>query len=73
MTIILLDSNSNKLLTSYGIELLNKVLNIIENSLRQYFSQHYNEEYIERIEADVRLIKCKFEGVSFDISVNNFD
>ena len=72
MTIILLDSNSNKLLTSYGIELLNKVLNIIENSLRQYFSQHYNEEYIERIEADVRLIKCKFEGVSFDISVNNF-
>ena len=72
MTLILIDKTTDKLITSYSIELLNKVLNIIENSLRQYFAQHYNEEYIERIEADVRLIKCKFEGVSFDISINNF-
>ena len=72
MTIILLDKTSDKLITSYSIELLTRVLNIIENSLRQYFSQHYNEEYLERIEADVRLIKCKFEGVSFDISIDNF-
>ena len=72
MTLILIDKTTDKLITSYSIELLNKVLNIIENSLRQYFTQHYNEEYIERIEADVRLIKCKFEGVSFDISINNF-
>jgi predicted nucleotidyltransferase len=72
MTIILLDKTTDKLITSYSIELLTKVLNIIENSLRQYFSQHYNEEYLERIDADVRLIKCKFEGVSFDISIDNF-
>ena len=72
LTLILIDKTTDKLITSYDIELLNKVLNIIENALRNYFSQHYNEEYIERIEADVRLIKCKFEGVSFDISVNNF-
>ena len=72
MTLILLDKSTNKLMTSYNLELLNKVLNIIENALKQYFSQHYNEEYIERIEADVRLIKCKLEGVSFDISINNF-
>ena len=72
MTIILIDKATDKLITSYSIELLTKVLNIIENSLRQYFSQHYNEEYLERIEADVRLIKCKFEGVSFDISIDNF-
>ena len=72
LTLILIDKTTDKLITSYGVELLNKVLNTVENSLRQYFSQHYNEEYIERIEADVRLIKCKFEGVSFDISVNNF-
>jgi len=72
MTIILIDKNTNKLITSYSLELLTKVLNTIENSLRQYFSQHYNEEYLERIDADVRLIKCKFEGVSFDISIDNF-
>ena len=72
MTIILIDKATNKLITSYSIELLTKVLNIIENSLRQYFSQNYNEEYLERIDADVRLIKCKFEGVSFDISIDNF-
>ena len=72
MTIILLDKTTDKLITSYSIELLTRVLNIVENSLRQYFSQHYNEEYLERIEADVRLIKCKFEGVSFDISIDNF-
>ena len=72
MTIILIDKTTNKLITSYSIELLTKVLNIIENSLRQYFSQNYNEEYLERIDADVRLIKCKFEGVSFDISIDNF-
>ena len=72
MTIILIDKTTDKLITSYSIELLTKVLNIIENSLRQYFSQHYNEEYLERIDADVRLIKCKFEGVSFDISIDNF-
>ena len=72
MTLILIDKTSNKLITSYNVELLNNVLNIIENALRQYFAQNYNEEYIERIEADVRLIKCKFEGVSFDISINNF-
>ena len=72
MTIILIDKATDKLITSYSIELLTKVLNIIENSLRQYFSQNYNEEYLERIEADVRLIKCKFEGVSFDISIDNF-
>lgn len=72
ITIILLDKTTDKLITSYSIELLTKVLNIIENALRQYFSQHYNEEYLERIEADVRLIKCKFEGVSFDISIDNF-
>ena len=72
MTLILLDKSSNNLITSYGLDLLNRVLNIIENSLKQYFAQHYNEEYIERIEADVRLIKCKLEGVSFDISINNF-
>ena len=72
MTIVLLDKTTDKLISSYSIELLTKVLNIIENSLRQYFSQHFNEEYFERIEADVRLIKCKFEGVSFDISIDNF-
>ena len=72
MTIILLDKGTDKLISSYSIELLTRVLNIVENSLRQYFSQHYNEEYLERIEADVRLIKCKFEGVSFDISIGNF-
>ena len=72
MTLILLDKSTDKLITSYGIELLTKVLNIVENSLRQYFTQNNNEEYLERIEADVRLIKCKFEGVSFDISINNF-
>ena len=72
MTIILIDKTTDKLVTSYSIELLTKVLNIIENALRQYFSQHYNEEYLERIDADVRLIKCKFEGVSFDISIDNF-
>ena len=72
ITLILIDKTTNKLITSYGIDLLNKVLNIIENALRQYFNQNYNEEYLERIEADVRLIKCKLEGVSFDISINNF-
>ena len=72
MTIILLDKSTDKLISSYSIELLTKVLNIVENALKQYFSQHYNEEYLERIEADVRLIKCKFEGVSFDISIDNF-
>ena len=72
MTLILIDKTTNKLITSYGIDLLNRVLNIIENALRQYFSQNCNEEYLERIEADVRLIKCKLEGVSFDISINNF-
>ena len=72
MTIILIDKTTDKLISSYSAELLTRVLNIIENSLRQYFSQHYNEEYLERIEADVRLIKCKFEGVSFDISIDNF-
>ena len=72
MTIILLDKETDKLISSYSIELLTRVLNIVENSLRQYFSQHYTEEYLERIEADVRLIKCKFEGVSFDISIDNF-
>ena len=72
MTIVLIDKTTDKLISSYSIELLTKVLNIIENSLRQYFSQHFNEEYLERIDADVRLIKCKFEGVSFDISIDNF-
>ena len=72
MTLILIDKTTNKLKTSYGIDLLNKALNIVENALRQYFNQNYNEEYLERIEADVRLIKCKLEGVSFDISINNF-
>ena len=43
MTLILLDKSSNNLITSYGLDLLNRVLNIIENSLKQYFAQHYNE------------------------------
>ena len=72
MTIILIDKTTNKLMKSYSIDILNKVLNITENSLRSFFNQHYKDEYLERIEADVRLIKCKLEGVSFDISVNNF-
>ena len=36
MTLILIDKTSNKLITSYNVELLNNVLNIIENALRQY-------------------------------------
>ena len=70
VTVVLEDKSTHKLITMNSNEYLNRILTIIENSLRNYFSQ--SDEYIERIDADVRLIKCKFEGVSFDISINNF-
>ena len=34
---------------------LNRIWNIIENSVRNSFSQSCSNEYIERIDADVRL------------------
>ena len=72
VTVVLEDKTSHKLITMNTNDFLNRILTIIENSLRNYFSQSGSDEYIERIDADVRLIKCKFEGVSFDISINNF-
>ena len=72
ISVVLVDKKTNKLISSYSIDYLNHVLNLIENSIRSYYSQCCIDDYIERIEADVRLIKCKFEGVSFDISINNF-
>lgn len=72
ISVVLVDKKTNKLISSYSVDYLNHVLNLIENSIRSYYSQCCIDDYIERIEADVRLIKCKFEGVSFDISINNF-
>lgn len=72
ISVVLVDKKTNKLISAYTVEYLNHILNIIESSIRSYYSQCCIEDYIERIEADVRLIKCKFEGVSFDISINNF-
>ena len=72
ITVILIDRKTNKLISSYTVEYLNHVISLIENSIRTYYAQCCIEEPIERIDADVRLIKCKFEGISFDISINNF-
>ena len=72
ITVILIDRKTNKLISSYTVEYLNHVITLIENSIRTYYAQCCIEEPIERIDADVRLIKCKFEGISFDISINNF-
>ena len=72
VTVILEDKKTNKLKPLYTCD-SNRILNNIEASLRSYFSQFFPDGYVERIDAKVKLIKCKFDGVSFDISINNFD
>lgn len=72
ITVVLVDKKTSKLVSSYTAEYLNHILSLIEGSIRGYYTKFGIDEYVERIEADVRLIKCKYEGISFDISINNF-
>lgn len=74
ITIILEDKNSKAIMTNYTYDYLNKILFSIQNSL-ETFNLEIGYQIISEInliQADVKLIKCKYENLSFDISINNF-
>lgn len=76
LTIILIDSISNLPFTNYNHDLLNEILIKIKNCFEKFnlycgMSSEYIKE-VSIINADVRLIKCKIENISIDISINNF-
>jgi hypothetical protein len=74
ITIILEDRMTGNIISNYSYEYLNKILFLIQNSLENHNMEvGFNQiTDINIILADVKLVKCKFENISFDISVNNF-
>ena len=72
VTLLFEDKNTKKLLCPYTETFLNKVLDSIKDSISLHCQENKLEEHIEKIDAEVKLIKVKYESLNFDISFHNF-
>ena len=72
ITILFEDKNTHKLINP-SIEIVNNTIMIIKKAFEDYNYEIKNESFTEIniIFAEIRLLKCKFDSFSVDISVNN--
>ena len=72
ITILFEDKNTHKLINP-SIEIINNTIMIIKKAFEDYNYEIKNESFTEIniIFAEIRLLKCKFDSFSVDISVNN--
>ena len=73
ITILYEDRNTHKLVVNPSIEIINNTIMIIKKAFEDYNYEIKNESFTEIniIFAEIRLLKCKFDSFSLDISVNN--
>ena len=73
ITILFEEKNSKKLITNFSHETINNIILSIKNSFEQYNFETKSESFkeITIINADIRLLKTKFDEFNLDISINN--
>ena len=73
ITIIFEDIKTHKLVLNVPFEIISNTIVILKNAFETFnFEENMNAfTEINIIYAEVRLLKCKYENLSLDISVNN--
>ena len=73
ITILFEEKNSKELITNFSHEMTNNIILSIKNSFDQYNFETKSESFkeITTINADIRLLKSKFDEFNLDISINN--
>ena len=74
ITIIFEDKQKSQLLIDLSQDEINKILSIIKDSFDKYNNKNNQILFtdINIINADIQLLKCIFQSIPIDISINNF-
>ena len=74
ITIFFESKTEHKILIDLPIDLINEAIIIIRDGFERYNKENSRELFsdIKIIMADIRLLKCKINSISLDISINNF-